>query len=78
MLTVIVEREWLRCVLYTQVMRNKTSRACQRRLRYMMRNPATTFNVSVFVGESRQDKVEYFLVTWVGSLFFKFIYMMSV
>ncbi|XP_035208815.1 general transcription factor 3C polypeptide 1-like [Stegodyphus dumicola] len=34
---------------------NKSSRACQRRLRYMLLNPTTTNNVSVFLGEARQD-----------------------
>ncbi|XP_076321577.1 general transcription factor 3C polypeptide 1 [Tachypleus tridentatus] len=38
------------------ISRNKTSRACQRRLRYMMLNPGTVSNVSVFLGEARQDQ----------------------
>lgn len=35
---------------------NKTSRACQRRVGYMLMNPTTIQNVSVFLCEARQDK----------------------
>ncbi|GFR05630.1 general transcription factor 3C polypeptide 1 [Trichonephila clavata] len=34
---------------------NKSSRACQRRVRYMMLNSATINNVNVFLGEALQD-----------------------
>ncbi|KAF8789321.1 General transcription factor 3C polypeptide 1 like protein [Argiope bruennichi] len=48
----------VRDLLYKQVpeiSENKTSRACQRRLRYMMLNPETINNVNVFLGEALQD-----------------------
>ncbi|XP_067134932.1 general transcription factor 3C polypeptide 1 [Centruroides vittatus] len=35
---------------------NKTSRACQRRVGYMLMNPTTVQNVSVFLCEAQQDK----------------------
>uniref|UniRef100_T1JE27 Uncharacterized protein n=1 Tax=Strigamia maritima TaxID=126957 RepID=T1JE27_STRMM len=35
---------------------DKTSRACQRRVMYMMRNPRTKYNVAVYVGEAQQDE----------------------
>ncbi|XP_021003062.1 general transcription factor 3C polypeptide 1 [Parasteatoda tepidariorum] len=34
----------------------KSSRACQRRVRYMMLNPATVSNVAVYLGEANQDE----------------------
>ena len=34
---------------------NKTSRACQRRTNYMMKNPATIENVSLFLADLEQD-----------------------
>lgn len=37
------------------VSENKSSRACQRRVRYMMLNPTTAKNVQVFLGEALQD-----------------------
>lgn len=35
--------------------RNKTSRACQRRINYIMKNPTTEDNVAIFLEEVRQD-----------------------
>ena len=35
--------------------RNKTSRACQRRINYIMKNPTTENNVAIFLEEVRQD-----------------------
>lgn len=35
--------------------RNKTSRACQRRINYIMKNATTEDNVSIFLEEVRQD-----------------------
>ncbi|KAK7085487.1 hypothetical protein SK128_012512 [Halocaridina rubra] len=35
--------------------RNKTSRACQRRINYIMKNPTTEYNVSNFLEEVKQD-----------------------
>ena len=35
---------------------NKTSRACQRRTNYMMKNPATIENVSLFLADLEQDE----------------------
>ena len=35
---------------------NKTSRACQRRLNYMMKNQTTADNVSLFLADVRQDE----------------------
>lgn len=35
---------------------NKSSRACQRRVRYMMMNSTTANNVAVFLGEAKQDR----------------------
>lgn len=37
--------------------KNKTSRACQRRVAYIMLSSETAFNVSVFIGESQDDQV---------------------
>ncbi|XP_042863797.1 general transcription factor 3C polypeptide 1-like [Penaeus japonicus] len=34
---------------------NKTSRACQRRINYIMKNPTTEDNVAIFLEEVRQD-----------------------
>ena len=34
---------------------NKTSRACQRRINYMLKNPATVENVSLFLADLEQD-----------------------
>ncbi|GIY20157.1 general transcription factor 3C polypeptide 1 [Caerostris darwini] len=39
-----------------EISTNKSSRACQRRVRYMMLNPATMSNVNVFLGEAMQDE----------------------
>ena len=36
---------------------NKTSRACQRRINYMLKNKATTENVSLFLADLEQDSV---------------------
>lgn len=35
--------------------RNKTSRACQRRINYIMKNPTTEDNVAIFLEEVKQD-----------------------
>ena len=35
---------------------NKTSRACQRRLNYMLKNKTTLDNVSLFLAEVQQDQ----------------------
>ncbi|KAI0233752.1 General transcription factor 3C polypeptide 1 [Lamellibrachia satsuma] len=35
--------------------RDKTSKACQRRVMYVMKNPQTKLNVDVYVGEALQD-----------------------
>ena len=35
--------------------RNKTSRACQRRINYMLKNPTTFSNVNLFLAEIKQD-----------------------
>lgn len=40
---------------FPELSANKSSRACQRRVRYMLMNPITRVNVSVFLGEARQD-----------------------
>lgn len=39
-----------------EVSKDKTSRACQRRLHFMLLNPATKANASVFLCEARQDQ----------------------
>ena len=36
--------------------RNKTSRACQRRINYIMKNPTTEDNVAIFLEEVKQDQ----------------------
>uniref|UniRef100_A0A2R5LKQ0 Proteinral transcription factor iiic polypeptide 1 alpha n=1 Tax=Ornithodoros turicata TaxID=34597 RepID=A0A2R5LKQ0_9ACAR len=41
---------------FPDISKDKTSRACQRRLHFIMLNPATAANVSVFLCEARQDK----------------------
>ncbi|CAN7999354.1 unnamed protein product [Ixodes hexagonus] len=40
---------------FPELSKDKTSRACQRRLRFMLLNPATKANASVFLCEARQD-----------------------
>ena len=35
---------------------DKTSKACQRRRSYMLKQPKTRINVEIFVGEALQDK----------------------
>lgn len=42
---------------YPELSRDKTSRACQRRLRFMLTNPATKANASVFLCEAQQDQM---------------------
>ena len=39
------------------VSRNKTSRACQRRINYMIKNPTTLSNVNLFLAEVKQDVI---------------------
>ena len=39
------------------VSRNKTSRACQRRINYMIKNPTTLSNVNLFLAEVKQDGI---------------------
>ncbi|XP_002414457.3 general transcription factor 3C polypeptide 1 [Ixodes scapularis] len=41
---------------FPELSKDKTSRACQRRLRFMLLNPATKANASVFLCEARQDQ----------------------
>jgi hypothetical protein len=41
--------------LYVQSSQNKTSRACQRRILYMMKNPATAHSVALHLEDVRQD-----------------------
>lgn len=41
---------------FPQLSKDKTSRACQRRLRFIMLNPATRANASVFLCEAEQDQ----------------------
>lgn len=41
---------------YPERSRDKTSRACQRRLHFMLTNPATKANASVFLCEAQQDQ----------------------
>ena len=36
---------------------DKTSKACQRRLRYILKNTETATNVNMYLGEALQDKV---------------------
>ena len=38
---------------------DKTSKACQRRVMYVMKNPQTKLNVDVYVGEALQDAVSH-------------------
>ena len=38
-----------------QPSKNKTSRACQRRIMYMMKNPATANSVALHLEDVRQD-----------------------
>jgi len=38
-----------------QASQNKTSRACQRRILYMMKNPATAHSVALHLEDVRQD-----------------------
>ena len=41
---------------------NKTSRACQRRINYMLKNQTTVDNVALYLAEVQQDeKVNFFL-----------------
>ena len=40
-----------------QTSQDKTSKACQRRLRYILKNPQTRNNVNLYKGEALQDKV---------------------
>ncbi|XP_014680237.1 PREDICTED: general transcription factor 3C polypeptide 1-like, partial [Priapulus caudatus] len=39
-----------------QVSHSKTSRACQRRVNYVIKNPQTVLNLAVYLGEALQDK----------------------
>ncbi|XP_075554996.1 general transcription factor 3C polypeptide 1 [Dermacentor variabilis] len=41
---------------FPELSKDKTSRACQRRLRFMLLNPATKVNASVFLCEAQQDQ----------------------
>ncbi|KAH7941624.1 hypothetical protein HPB49_015588 [Dermacentor silvarum] len=41
---------------FPELSKDKTSRACQRRLRFMLMNPATKANASVFLCEAQQDQ----------------------
>lgn len=41
---------------FPELSKDKTSRACQRRLHFMLLNPATRANASVFLCEARQDQ----------------------
>lgn len=41
---------------FPDISKDKTSRACQRRLHFMLLNPTTAANVSVFLCEARRDK----------------------
>jgi hypothetical protein len=41
--------------MYVQASQNKTSRACQRRILYMMKNPATAHSVALHLEDIRQD-----------------------
>ncbi|XP_014245478.1 general transcription factor 3C polypeptide 1 isoform X2 [Cimex lectularius] len=40
---------------YPEISKNKTSRACQRRMHYMMRNPSTSHSVYMCLEEIKQD-----------------------
>jgi hypothetical protein len=40
---------------FPQTSINKTSRACQRRLTYMLKNPTTAANVTLFYADVQQD-----------------------
>jgi hypothetical protein len=42
-------------VIYVQASHNKTSRACQRRISYMMKNPASAHSVALHLEDVRQD-----------------------
>lgn len=48
---------YLQTIVFFKVSLNKTSRACQRRVFYCIKNPQTALNVSVYLGEALQDKV---------------------
>jgi hypothetical protein len=47
--------ETMFCVVCVQASHNKTSRACQRRILYMMKNPATAHSVALHLEDVRQD-----------------------
>lgn len=44
------------CFFCTQKSQDKTSKACGRRLKYVMKNAQTCLNVRMYVGESNQDQ----------------------
>ena len=54
----MVQYTWVRDLLHKQFEEsaNKTSRACQRRLNYMLKNETTTENVGLFLAEVKQDE----------------------
>lgn len=45
------------CVNNPQTSLDKTSKACQRRIRYILKRPETVANVTMYKGEALQDKV---------------------
>ena len=53
MIPFVIVRDFLHAALPES--RNKTSRACQRRVNYMMRNPTTIYQVETAVEELNQE-----------------------
>eukprot|EP00095_Tigriopus_kingsejongensis_P011852 maker-scaffold493_size155937-snap-gene-0.21 protein:Tk11852 transcript:maker-scaffold493_size155937-snap-gene-0.21-mRNA-1 annotation:"general transcription factor 3c polypeptide 1" len=53
----MVQYVWVRDLLHRHFAEslNKTSHACQRRLNYMMKNPTTANNVTLFLADLQQD-----------------------
>eukprot|EP00094_Tigriopus_californicus_P009796 TCALIF_09445-PA protein Name:"Similar to Gtf3c1 General transcription factor 3C polypeptide 1 (Rattus norvegicus)" AED:0.03 eAED:0.04 QI:37/0.71/0.62/1/0.85/0.87/8/0/1945 len=53
----MVQYTWVRDLLHRHFEEslNKTSHACQRRLNYMMKNPTTASNVTLFLADLHQD-----------------------